>query len=54
MTNDKLIAALRRISQDHNSCRGCEFFNRCGPTHCEVAKLAAEELERLTEGQDDG
>lgn len=53
MNNDKLIAALRRISQDHNNCRGCEYFNRCGPMHCEVAKLAADELERLTEVQSD-
>lgn len=42
-----LIAALRRLANDRNSCHKCEFFNNCGVMHCEVAKLAADELERL-------
>lgn len=54
MNITNLIAALKRLANDRNSCHGCEFFNRCGPMRCEVAKLAAEELERLTEEQGDG
>ena len=49
MTNDKLIAALKRLANDRNSCGKCEFYNDCGVMHCEVAKLAAEELARLKE-----
>lgn len=44
MTNDKLIAALKRLASDRHDCRECELHNECGPMRCKVAEMAAEKL----------
>lgn len=45
MTNDKLIAALKRLASDRHDCRECELRNECGPMRCKVAEMAAVRLE---------